>query len=72
MAENPTDPSGNITYNYTIDQVRIRYLLMEKPPEMTDHEWSIISDEGFRKYMASQLGIVYMPRQDMKAMTKQR
>jgi len=65
MAE--TEKKANeVTYNYTLEQARALYALVEKPANMTDHEWAIVSDEGFRKYIASTLGIAYASRQELK------
>jgi hypothetical protein len=60
----PANPAG-ITYNYSMERARALYALREKPPDMTTHEWAIVSDEGFRKYVASQLGIPYAARQSL-------
>jgi hypothetical protein len=68
MPETPSNQpaSGSVSYNYSLDRARIVYLLLEKPADMTDHEWAIVSDEGFRRYLASQLGIKYMSRQELR------
>jgi hypothetical protein len=61
MAESEQKPD-QVTYNYTLEQVKMLYALQEKPAEMSDHEWAIVSDEGFRRYVASQIGVLYRPR----------
>jgi len=65
MAE-PEKKADQITYQYTLEQARTLYALVEKPPTMSDHEWAIVSDEGFRQYIASNLGIAYVSRQELK------
>ena len=64
MAE--PDQTPNVKYDYTMEQAKAVYALVEKPPTMSDHEWAIVSDEGFRKYLASQFGVPYETREQMK------
>jgi hypothetical protein len=67
MSATPSHPQpGSVTFNYSLEQARYVYSLLEKPAHMSDQEWAIVSDEGFRKYMASQLKIPYMSREEMK------
>jgi hypothetical protein len=58
--------TGSVTFNYTLDKARYVYSLLERPADMSDQEWAIVSDEGFRKYLATQLGILYVSREDMR------
>ena len=57
--------AGSVTFNYSLDRARVVYGLVEKPADMSDQEWAIVTDEGFRRYLASQLHIPYVSRQDM-------
>jgi len=67
MAANPPNQnSGGVSFNYTIEQAKTVYYLVEKPAGMTEQEWAIVSDEGFRKYLATQLKIPYVSRQELK------
>jgi len=65
MAENQPSQPGQVTFNYTLDQMRALYFLAEKPPTMSDVEWAIIIDPGFRQYVAKQLGVEYVSHQDL-------
>jgi hypothetical protein len=66
MAEQQSQQQpGTVTFNYSLDKARVVYGLVEKPADMSDQEWAIVSDEGFRRYLATQLGIQYFSRQDM-------
>ena len=55
MAEQQSqqEQPGNVTFNYSLDKARVVYGLVEKPADMSDQEWAIVSDEGFRKYLAA-------------------
>jgi hypothetical protein len=67
MPEPQSNPQpGSVTFDYTIERAKVVYALLEKPAEMSDQEWAIVSDEGFRKYVAGQLKIPYVSREDMK------
>ncbi len=61
-----TNKPDQVTYNYTLERVKVLYSLVEKPADMSDHEWAIVSDEGFRQYVASQIGVMYVPRAQMR------
>ncbi|HYV39052.1 MAG TPA: hypothetical protein VE988_25425 [Gemmataceae bacterium] len=68
MAE--ANPTPGVKYDYTLEQAKVVYALVEKPADMSDHEWAIVSDEGFRKYLASQFGVKYESREEMRNRAK--
>jgi hypothetical protein len=57
---------GTVNYNYTLERARVVYGLLDKPVDMSDQEWAIVSDEGFRRYLATQLGFLYQSREQMR------
>jgi hypothetical protein len=56
---------GTVNFNYSLERARVVYSLLEKPADMSDQEWAIVSDEGFRRYLATQLGFLYQSRAEM-------
>jgi hypothetical protein len=66
MSENQQGPQpGGVTFDYSIEKAKYVYSLLEKPAEMSAQEWAIVTDEGFRKYLATQLKIPYVSRADL-------
>ena len=65
MSENqPGQQPGGVTFNYTLEKAKYVYSLLEKPAEIRPG-MAIVTDEGFRKYLATQLKIPYISRADL-------
>jgi hypothetical protein len=64
--QQPNPQPGSVTFDYSVERAKVVYALIEKPADMSDQEWAIVSDEGFRKYLAGQLKLAYVSREDLK------